>query len=163
MFDKAAIRQLNLNHCSLLLRPRRNPYKRIRSSHSRFSDLVISSRSLELNRLTNDGMQLVATVKMATSRRIGKAYWQPAVGGDGGGAPDRRDKSVRSAHKPAKVLQYPGCIGWLGGRCWLARRGKSGLRRAERSVTPTSREVRESATESIPPNDRRPLASVGAW
>ena len=32
-------------------------------------------------------------------------------------------------------------------------RGKSGLLRTGWSVTPTDREIRESATESIPPND----------
>lgn len=33
--------------------------------------------------------------------------------------------------------------------------GKSGLHRARWSLTPTGREVRESATENSPPNDRK--------
>lgn len=67
---------------------------------------------------------------------------------------------------PGKFLFYRvqyGGMGWLDGRCWSSspranRRGKSGLQRAERSVTPTSRKVRESAAESKPPNDQLRLA-----
>lgn len=37
-------------------------------------------------------------------------------------------------------------------RCCLRNRGKSGLQRAERQVTPGGCEPMESATEKIPPN-----------
>jgi len=43
-------------------------------------------------------------------------------------------------------------MSWLDNRCWLlANRGKSGLHRVERQVTPGRREPTESAAENIPP------------
>ena len=51
-----------------------------------------------------------------------------------------------------------------GGRAWpTARRGRSGLRRAGWSVTPTRGDPRESATENRPPRDLCPGVRVKRW
>lgn len=76
--------------------------------------------------------------------------------------PDVRRRIVESVGKPDGRFESFG-----------DRRGKSGLPRAGRSVTPTRRETRASAAESKPPNGRSSFADeeftlhrrklAGAW
>ncbi len=86
-------------------------------------------------------------------------------GGGGGGGGGKALKFQRIPYRPCPSSRYTiqthknrsglsdrcGCLETIQQR---PRRGKSGLHRAQRWVTPTVREDRESATERIPPAPR---------